>query len=379
MKKKTVLLYAAGSKDWIGGLYYVKNVAFQLSQNKDLLSKYNLVLWIQDKDNAAVFSDLPDIIKIKYSPSNNGGISYLCSYIYGIFNNVKAVYPMSNGNTRLGKKKLVNWIPDFQHNRLPENFMQDEIDSRNSQFLGISNSQIPLILSSHDAENDFRNFYSKGKHNVYVMPFVSNIVNYIRSISSEEEKNILEKYKLVNEKFVLISNQFWKHKNHIVVLKAIKEIGINHKGSELHFVFTGYPKDYRNPEYYNSLMELLNDESIKNRTHFLGFIDRQEQIVLMKKSEFLIQPSLFEGWGTVVEDAKVLDKTIVLSDIPVHREQKSDKCIFFEAKNHVDLAEKIIYAEHLEKHDDIEKGIRDMYQRADEYSKNFLRMLDEME
>ena len=37
-----------------------------------------------------------------------------------------------------------------------------------------------------------------------------------------------------------------------------------------------------------------------------------------------MQPSLCEGWGTVLEDAKVLDKAVLLSDIPVHREQKNE-------------------------------------------------------
>ena len=42
---------------------------------------------------------------------------------------------------------------------------------------------------------------------------------------------------------------------------------------------------------------------------------------LMLHSVALINPSKFEGWSTTVEEAKSLGKTIILSDIPVHREQ----------------------------------------------------------
>ena len=73
----------------------------------------------------------------------------------------------------------------------------------------------------------------------------------------------------------------------------------------------------------------------------LGLIERREQIVIMKNAHFLIQPSLFEGWGTVVEDAKVLDKTIILSDIEVHREQKNHKCVLFNPYDAGELAELI--------------------------------------
>jgi glycosyltransferase involved in cell wall biosynthesis len=107
----------------------------------------------------------------------------------------------------------------------------------------------------------------------------------------------------------------------------------------------------------------------------LGFIDRTEQLVIMKNSEYVIQPSLFEGWGTVVEDAKVLDKTILLSDIPVHREQMNEKCILFDPYDPVELAELIAIETKKEHHDDIKKGLEDMHARAKEYSKGFQRLL----
>lgn len=56
----------------------------------------------------------------------------------------------------------------------------------------------------------------------------------------------------------------------------------------------------------------------------LGFVERTEQLCIMKNAAFIVQPSLCEGWGTVLEDAKVLDKAVLLSDIPVHREQKNE-------------------------------------------------------
>jgi glycosyltransferase involved in cell wall biosynthesis len=42
-----------------------------------------------------------------------------------------------------------------------------------------------------------------------------------------------------------------------------------------------------------------------------------------------INPSRFEGWSTSVEEAKSMGKQIVLSDIPVHREQAPSRGFFF--------------------------------------------------
>ena len=62
----------------------------------------------------------------------------------------------------------------------------------------------------------------------------------------------------------------------------------------------------------------------------MGVIPREHQLGLMKHSLAVIQPSKFEGWSTVVEDAKSLQKQILLSNIPVHVEQMGDSAYYFE-------------------------------------------------
>lgn len=102
----------------------------------------------------------------------------------------------------------------------------------------------------------------------------------------------------------------------------------------------------------------------------------------MKHAKFLVQPSLCEGWGTVLEDAKVLDKTVLLSDIPVHREQKNEKCKLFDPHNPKKLAELIEETameagktEHADEFaGDTERGIANMYREAKEYSKALERV-----
>ena len=45
---------------------------------------------------------------------------------------------------------------------------------------------------------------------------------------------------------------------------------------------------------------------IKKYISILGFISRQDQLSLMRDAIAVIQPSLFEGWSTVVEDCKAI-------------------------------------------------------------------------
>ena len=58
-----------------------------------------------------------------------------------------------------------------------------------------------------------------------------------------------------------------------------------------------------------------------------------------------MQPSLFEGWSTVVEDAKCLNKFIFLSDLPVHREQNPANVCFFDPYDEDALTDKLLKVE----------------------------------
>jgi len=73
--------------------------------------------------------------------------------------------------------------------------------------------------------------------------------------------------------------------------------------------------------------------------HLLGLIPKFDQVQLMRRSIGIVQPSLFEGWSTLVEDARLLGKSIILSDLPVHIEQNPPHSAFFECKSPEHLAE----------------------------------------
>jgi glycosyltransferase involved in cell wall biosynthesis len=66
-------------------------------------------------------------------------------------------------------------------------------------------------------------------------------------------------------------------------------------------------------------------------------VSRADQIEIFRKAAAVVQPSRFEGWSTVVEDAKAVGRPMLLSDIPVHLEQAPEET-FFKVGSHEDLA-----------------------------------------
>lgn len=373
-----ILFDISGHESWIAGVYYMRNIIYQLKLSEKLKNKYVPIIVYSNK-----FSDLFDgfannAILLKYENK----IQRLMSLIFAIRKCDKIYYyhqykfdPMN-----FLKKKAIYWIPDFQEFYYPSYFSEQELQKREERGMSIVNSPAPLVLSSKSCYNDYiKIFPSKKMGKIYVVPFVSYIEKELENINESACDSILRKYDLNTKKIVLVSNQFWQHKNHIVVLKAIKELALNYPMCELQFVFTGGLKDYRNPNYFKKLTDYMEDEDVKQRLTMLGFIDRFEQLVLMKKANFIIQPSLFEGWGTVVEDAKVLDKLILLSDIPIHHEQMNQNCLLFNPDDPHELASKIIEMNGMVHVENVEKGIADMHKRAKEYASELLQMLDDIQ
>jgi hypothetical protein len=93
---------------------------------------------------------------------------------------------------------------------------------------------------------------------------------------------------------------------------------------------SGAVSDERWPEYADKARELLAHPDVARRATLLGSIARNDQIDLMLGAMGVLQPSRFEGWSTVVEEARALGLPSLLSEFAVHREQNPPGATFFD-------------------------------------------------
>ncbi len=381
--KKRILFNGLGNRGWIGGLYYIKNIMFSCLQNPEITERFRLTLLI-DPAHADIFSCFQgnEGVDIRIYTGQNKIKLALYEMRLVWLGGVKYCYALElNKIGRLFKKRGIFWIPDFQHKTLPEFFSKEELARKEESDLAMVMSRNTMVLSSFDAAHDLKRFYPAHTCPVEVVHFVSYIEPEVRAVTPELEQKVREKFGL-NRKYIYIPNQFWQHKNHIVMVRAIELLLGRGRMRDYDFVFTGNLNDYRNPEYIESLKKIMESPSVCDNIKLLGFVERTEQLAIMKNAQFMVQPSLCEGWGTVLEDAKVLDKVVLLSNIPVHQEQQNRKCILFDPHNPEDLAEAIartaeraeLPAHAAEFAGDVEQGIANMYREAAEYSRSLARV-----
>ncbi len=121
----------------------------------------------------------------------------------------------------------------------------------------------------------------------------------------------------------------------MVVLEALAHLD----NPDIQCVFTGDTQDHRWPEYFEQIKTFIQENNLSSSVHLLGHISRQQQIQLLQAATAVIQPSRFEGWSTVVEESKALNKRLILSEFPVHREQAPENSLFFEPGDYQALSQ----------------------------------------
>ena len=114
-----------------------------------------------------------------------------------------------------------------------------------------------------------------------------------------------------------------------MVVRALELL--HKKGIDIPVVMTGLPADQRDPSNKNLslLLQAIASSGLNNQISVLGRVPYPDVINLMRTAALIIQPSRFEGWGTVVQDAKALGRPVLCSDIPVHHEQAPGALGFF--------------------------------------------------
>jgi glycosyltransferase involved in cell wall biosynthesis len=331
-------------ENWIAGTYYVLNLVHSLKLLPDE-DKPHLTFLIGDFQKDA---SLIEAINYPYLSIKKVGFNYsiadrIINKIWRMLikhNLIIKTYTSKDFThsfpiyTNYPFEKVpdpIFWIPDFQQHYFPHFFQPNDIEWRNRIEQKIAGQRVKLVLSSESAETDFKKFYPNAICQTTVVHFAVTHPPF----QHLNFNSIRQKYQLP-EKYFFSPNQFWIHKNHQVVLEAMKIL--KEQGCCPVIVFSGKEYDYRFPNYFESLKQFVSDNKLSEHVRFLGFIDREEQLKIMSESIAVIQPSLFEGWSTVVEDAKALNKMLIISDIPVHKEQINLNCEFFNPNDSLSLA-----------------------------------------
>jgi len=238
---------------------------------------------------------------------------------------ISVVLPCMNTSARPVGLRTIGWIPDFQHVYLPHFFNEEARRYRDDAFRRLAQHTQLVMLSSHIALEHFSAFTSRHAYKARVFQFPSTFAfEYLYGDPFET----LQRFR-IPEKFALVPNQFWAHKNHILVIEALERL--SRLGLKIPVIMTGLPADYRDPanENLSRLLQAVATAGLGDQITILGMVSEADLTNLMRCAALIVQPSRFEGWSTPVQEAKALGRPLICSDIPVHHEQAPNALGFF--------------------------------------------------
>ncbi len=344
-------LVMAGGRSWIGGIEYIRNLVLALnSLPADVRKTFELCLICPPEMEQVFYGDLracvDRIYQLEDAMSKRTLVNLLRWKARSILSHQRAprfdafirkekidfVYPHLPDRQSLKEYRSAAWIPDFQHKHLPGFFIEEEVKVRDLSCKTIASQAPVVVFSSRTVMSDFHQFYPQATGKAAVMSFKT----YCQPQWFEVDPLRVQREYNLPDRFLMVCNQFWKHKNHHVVFEALKLLRARSIFPVI--VCTGHINDYRHPAYSDEILQVIQRSGIAQQVHLMGLIPRSDQIQLMRRSLGVIQPSLSEGWSTVVEDARALGKPVILSNLPVHQEQDPPKGIFFDPASPESLA-----------------------------------------
>ncbi len=333
------------SNNWLGGVNYYRNLLTAISRyGSDSICVKIFLPKGQDID---AFGDLPKNVEfIPVSFPARWTFSWFIRKVWmKIFHQdmFLAQHLRRHGvdvlshiqsSVRCPGVKSIAWIPDFQHKYLPEFFSKKELLIRDAEYESMAACMDKVILSSETAKDDFIKYYPQHKEKACVLHFAP-----VLDFDSPKQVNVVEEKYGIAGKYFFLPNQYWKHKNHKVILEALRIL--KEEGKFVRVVSTGNTRDYRAPGYFAEINAFVKEHELGDRYLILGMIPYADVQALAEASLGYINSSFFEGWSTTVEEAKYRGKPILLSDLKVHREQAPSKGVFFNPNAPEELAKKM--------------------------------------
>jgi glycosyltransferase involved in cell wall biosynthesis len=243
------------------------------------------------------------------------------------------IFPMVQAPAQPLPVPWIGWAWDMQHKYLPDYFPPEGIARRDAMFAGMAAAAPLIVVSSQSALSDFARYFPGTRDRLRILSFAT--VPLPEWFAADAEA-VRQKYGLP-EKFLAVPNAFWVHKNHRLAFEAVRQVVA--EGLDVYLACTGTTHDRRRPDYFPELERFVEANGLQRHIRILGVLPRDEQVQVLRAAAGIVQPSLFEGWSTVVEDARALGKCILLSDIPVHREQQPPGATYFDPANPAPLAQ----------------------------------------
>ena len=223
------------------------------------------------------------------------------------------------------KVKIITPVHDLMHRYEPDfPEVKKDFEHREIYMKNIARYTTCVLTDSKLGKKQFIESYivkKTGRPIIVSLPFVV----------PEHVQNREEKYVNVPARFVFYPAQFWEHKNHINLVKAIEILKKSIK--DIHLVLVGSEKNYG-----KIVKTYISEHHLENNITILGFVSNENITYLYRHAVGMIMPSYFGPTNIPPLEAMALGCPVAVSNKYAMPEQVGKAGLLFDPDSPEEIA-----------------------------------------
>lgn len=238
------------------------------------------------------------------------------------------IFPSQDDLSYQIKTPVLAMIHDVMHRyeTFPEISSPGEYKWREFLFSNMCKAATGLVVDSQVGKEHVIESYQVHPEKIYVLPFIPP--KYV--ISTQETPEIDKRYHLPN-KFIFYPAQFWEHKNHKNLIKAIDLLV--EKLPDIQLVLVGSTKNG-----YEAARSLVTELNLENHVHFLGYVPDNDVVGIYRRARAMIMPTFLGPTNIPPLEGFALGCPVAVSNIYGMPEQVGDAALLFDPQSEQEIA-----------------------------------------
>lgn len=223
-------------------------------------------------------------------------------------------------------------IYDLMHRyekRFPEVSENGEYKYREKRYAQICKWAKGILVDSEVGKQQVTESYGVVPRKVHILPYVPPKHIY----NKDMPKDFDLRYRLPS-KFIFYPAQFWEHKNHKGIVRAVNIL--KEKCPGIKVIFVGSKKNG-----YRTTFDMVQKLGLTKNVYFLGYIPDEDIPEFYRRARGMIMPTFFGPTNIPPLEANALGCPVAVSNIYGMFEQLGDAALYVDPNDVNDIAEKI--------------------------------------
>jgi glycosyltransferase involved in cell wall biosynthesis len=220
----------------------------------------------------------------------------------------------------------VSVVYDLQYRAYPQFFTAEELTQRTDNFRMAHQHAGYLVAISEFVRQTIIEAAEFAPEKVIAVPI--GLLHPPRQRDNEALGNdLLDKHGLGRGQYILYPANFWRHKNHAMLLTAFNMYRQAHPDSTLKLVCTGSPGVKA-----EAFCKAVRRMGLADWVIYPGYVSVEEYDFLLGSAFAMIFPSLYEGFGIPLLEAMSAGVPVLCSDVTSLPEVGGDAVLYFDPR-----------------------------------------------